>query len=619
MTQAKSPLRDAVHDFRASWKTLAITDIAYKIIAFVLLTSVVGIAFRIMLSVSGRNVLADEDILYFLLEPVGWICMIVVGALWLAIFAFEQTALMGILCAKIQGRNMGYVGALQFALSYSGPVLYVTARLMTFMLAAVAPFLVVAGIIYLLLLTQYDINYYLTEQPDVFIFALALGAIIVIAITFVILRLATGWFFALPLVLFEGVKASRALSISRERAQGQRLLLLQWIVGWALVSLLLSAFITTLVIGLGHLIVPAATGSLPLLAVMIGLTLILWTITNLLVNLFSTTTFAVMLFNLYRHYGNQGGFNIMQLGYEKPQPAKPGFRLTRGRLLIAAVTGIALSIAVGLGVMSGVRMEDHAVVIAHRGASAAAPENTMAAVKQAISDQADWVEIDVQETADDQVVVFHDSDFMKISNVDLKIWDATMVDLANIDIGSRFDARFKAERVPTLRQVLAASKGKIGVIIELKYYGHDHQLEQRVAEIVEAENMQAEIMIMSLKSDKVLKMKALRPMWKVGLLTSAALGDLANAKADFLAINAGLASRNFVRSAQKSGKEVFVWTVNDAPAMSTMIGRGIDGLITDEPNLARTVLQHRASMSPLGRLLLKLAGIVGVTPDVGEQ
>ena len=115
MIQAHSPLYDAIRDFKASWKTLAITDIAYKIIALVILTSVVGIAFRIMLSVSGRNILADEDILYFLLEPVGWICVIVVGALWLGIFALEQTALMAVLCAKIQGRHMGYVGALQFA------------------------------------------------------------------------------------------------------------------------------------------------------------------------------------------------------------------------------------------------------------------------------------------------------------------------------------------------------------------------------------------------------------------------------------------------------------------------------------------------------------------------
>ena len=62
--------------------------------------------------------------------------------------------------------------------------------------------------------------------------------------------------------------------------------------------------------------------------------------------------------------------------------------------------------------------------MAHRGASSLAPENTLAAVKQAIEDSSDWVEIDVQETADGEVVVMHDSDFMKQAGVDLKIWNA---------------------------------------------------------------------------------------------------------------------------------------------------------------------------------------------------
>ncbi|WP_221894791.1 hypothetical protein [Bathymodiolus japonicus methanotrophic gill symbiont] len=91
----------ASRDFRATWKTLLITDLFYKFISFLVFSSVVGIAFRTMLSLSGRAVLADEDILYFLLEPIGWVSVIVVGAISLGILAFEQTALMGVLQANI--------------------------------------------------------------------------------------------------------------------------------------------------------------------------------------------------------------------------------------------------------------------------------------------------------------------------------------------------------------------------------------------------------------------------------------------------------------------------------------------------------------------------------------
>ena len=121
---------------------------------------------------------------------------------------------------------------------------------------------------------------------------------------------------------------------------------------------------------------------------------------------------------------------------------------------------VILAIAIGFVSIRSVRLDDKAVIMAHRGASRAAPENTLAAVKQAIEDGADWVEIDVQETADGDVVVMHDSDFMKLADVDLKIWNATKADLEKIDIGSWFDPTFKDERVPKLQDVLTVCKGK---------------------------------------------------------------------------------------------------------------------------------------------------------------
>jgi glycerophosphoryl diester phosphodiesterase len=66
------------------------------------------------------------------------------------------------------------------------------------------------------------------------------------------------------------------------------------------------------------------------------------------------------------------------------------------------------------------------------------------------------------------------------------------------------------------------------------------------------------------------------------------------------------------------GKEVYVWTVNDAPTMSAMVSRGVDGIITDKPALARSVLKLRAALSPAERALLELAGILGVTPEIHE-
>lgn len=87
----------------------------------------------------------------------------------------------------------------------------------------------------------------------------------------------------------------------------------------------------------------------------------------------------------------------------------------------------------------------------------------------------------------------------------------------------------------------------------------------------------------------------------------------------FLAVYAGFANRELIRAAHRSKKDIYVWTVNDAPTMSAMISRGVDGLLTDKPALARSVLQQCARMSVLERLLLEVARLLGTVPEVAEQ
>jgi len=617
---SRPKLIDAVfNDFRRCWKQLFLADMVYKIVAFVVLTPLASLLFRALLATTGKTVLADQDILFFFLGPVGWLCFVGVGALWLGIVALEQAALMGVLCASQHQQRIGLVGALLFAKARGWSVIQVTARILAYTLLTMAPFLIAAGVVYITLLGKYDINYYLKERPPIFLTVLGIGGVLLVALTVVLLRFFTNWFFALPLVLFENVAPSIALRVSRERARDHRRVVLLWMVGWLLATIVFSAFTTTAVIWFGRFFVPRVSGSLGLLVVAIGVTMILWVVAGLAVNLLSTTSFAAMLYNLFLQRGSAGRIDLSQLNLAEIENENPRLKMTSRRLFVFCVIGITIAIAVGAVVMQSVRLEDHAEVVAHRGSSKSAPENTIAAVEKAIEDGAHWVEIDVQETADGEVVVFHDSDFMKLAGVNLKIWDATMADLKDLDVGSWFSAEFQDQRVPTLGEVLDECKGRVGVTIELKYYGHDEQLEQRVVDIVEKHDMVSSVEFMSLKVDAIKKMKSIRPDWKVGLLMSVSAGDLRRIGADFLAVNASFANRRFVQTAQSNGKRVYVWTVNDAVTMSTMIGRGVDGLITDKPALARSVLEQRAELSPPERLLMELAVIFGVVPEIGQQ
>lgn len=230
-----------------------------------------------------------------------------------------------------------------------------------------------------------------------------------------------------------------------------------------------------------------------------------------------------------------------------------------------------------MNLLERVKTEDRVEIIAHRGAAGARPENTMAAFEKAIEDQADWIELDVQETRDGAVIVAHDSDFMKLAGVDLKVWESDLEALSEIDIGGWFAPEYSDQRTPLLSDVLALARGRVKVLIELKYYGHDQHLEARVARIVDDLGMGDQVAVMSLKYAGIQNMQALRPDWSSGVLAATAVGNLAGLDGDFVAVSTAMAGPRLARSIHAAGKDLYVWTVNDPLEMSRMISMGRTG------------------------------------------
>jgi len=598
-------VRSVAGSLTASWRTPVAADLLYKLLAFVLLTPLFVALFRCLLMLAGQSVLSDVDIAVFFAGPFGWFCAIVLGAVWLAIAALEQASLLAILAGRAKGQKMGVIESLRFAAGHAPGVLRVTGKLLGWSLLAVAPFLLVAGGVYYWLLTEYDVNYYLNERPTEFRVAVALGVTLALVLTGILLRLYSGWFLAIPLILFDQVPPGSGLQASQRLVSGHRLRILTWLVMWLVIVLTVNVLLTAVVGATGCLLIPSSVGSLMVMATRVGLMLFVLVATSLFLNLLATISFSGILFHGYQQINSNSATAINSIIIDGGEGADLVF--TRFRLAAAGIIGILAASLIGYWSLDALHLQDEVQIMAHRGASQAAPENTMAAFRLAIADGADWIELDVQETADGEVVVLHDSDFMKLSANPLKIWDAKLDELAGIDIGTWFDPKFAGERVPTLAEVLRLCKDKVGVNIELKYYGHDQQLEQRVVEIVESEGMAEQIMVMSLKPEGVAKIKALRSEWKCGLLLSVYVGNLQKITADFLAVNGKFATRNFVNRAHKANKQVYVWTVNDTATMSQLMNRKVDGILTDRPELALQVLRQRSEMSTSERLLAELA------------
>lgn len=589
------------------------TDLVYKLISFALLTPATLLLLRWAMSRTGTLVVADTEIAtFFLTTRQGLLALIIVGACLIAITALEMTCLMAIGLAAANGRRLTVSEALGFAASRSLPALRLAANIVARLLAGLVPFAAAIGVVYWTLLRQHDINFYLSERPNEFWIAVSLAAVIVAVLAGVLLWTLARWALALPLVVFEDVSPRRALAESSTRSTGHRSTTIAALAVWAVLASALVALATWVPDLIGRTLAPGFSGSMQsLLAFVTGLVL-LWGALHLVTAVVNVSILSLVLLRLYRPVAAREAGSLLQLNRSTGGGLR---RLPNAVKIGGAIVLILATLGAVLLVANVARRNQEVEIIAHRGASAAAPENTLAAFRLGADLGADFVELDVQESADGEVVVVHDSDLMKAGGSPLKIWEASAAALRAVDIGSRKGPQFASERVPTLAETFALCKGRVRVIVELKSYGHSQRLEERVIEIVEAAGVENETIFMSLDHGMVRRLKQLRPAWTVGLLAAKAVGDLTSFGADFLAVQASVATRAFVRRAHRANQRVYVWTVNDPAWMFAAMANGVDGLITDRPEVARAAVDRRSAMSDPQRLLVALLVAMGAKAE----
>lgn len=233
-------------------------------------------------------------------------------------------------------------------------------------------------------------------------------------------------------------------------------------------------------------------------------------------------------------------------------------------------------------------------VMAHRGASTEAPENTMAAFQKAIDDMADYIELDVQLTNNGEVIVMHDSNAYRTTGVDANIVNMTYKEVKTLDAGSWFSDEYVGENVPSLKEVLELTQGKIKLNIELKPVDNGTALAKNTVRLIEKYNMVNDCVITSFSESALKAVKTYNQEIKVGYILSAAYGDFYDMKnVDFFSVNAAFLSKRTIDAIHNSGKQVYAWTVNNKEAIKNLTNKGVDGIITDNPVLARETIYSR--------------------------
>ena len=606
-----SLVRESLRDFRRTWPQLVLTDLLARILAVVIITPMVGLLGKLFLWRTATGVVTDEAIVSFLLHPYGMAALVVIVAVSIGVLFAETGQLMVIAFGAVEDRRVMWLDALNYAYRRVMALVRLAGEAFVRLLLISVPFLAAVGGIYWLLARTHDINYYLAQKPPEFKAAAFGIGILLTTLALIILRKIAGWLLALPMVLFERAGGRQALTASDALTYPHRWKLTAWLLGWIVFSALLSMAVTTVVGWLGGLAVSHHNSNLAILLIGLTLVILIAGIANLAVSVLSTVFFPLLVVRLYRSMAGPGEM--------RPAISTPGSLGARASVRVPGKLVLAVGIVAAFLAIVGVALAvddpdwvDPAQIIAHRGGAWVAPENTMAAFERGIKDGADYIELDVQENADGTVVVAHDRDFMRAAGASLEVWQATQEDLSDIDIGSSFAPEFADQRVPTLHQVLELARGRTGVFIELKYYGHNVSLEEKVVALVEETGMTDDIVIMSLDYDGVRAAAALRPGWTYGLLNAVAMGDLTRLDVDFLALTAKATTVPMIRRTHKRDMKIYPWTINDPVQMWVMMSRGADGIITDRVALANRVKALRAEVTPVGRFIIWIAAETGL-------
>jgi glycerophosphoryl diester phosphodiesterase len=244
-------------------------------------------------------------------------------------------------------------------------------------------------------------------------------------------------------------------------------------------------------------------------------------------------------------------------------------------------------------------------VIAHRGFSGRAPENTLAAIREAIAIGADMAEIDVTLSSDREIVVIHDQTLERTTDGSGQVSQYSLTDLQNLDAGSWFDTLFAGERIPTLEEVFATVKGKILLNIEIKSEAVERGITAKVVSAVHRHNMKDYVVISSFSPTALEEVHSLAPAFTTAVLYNSdihqgldAVDIVEELGASAFNIKRTRLTSTMMARCREHAIPVGIYTVNKKRHMRRMIKKGVGAVFTDHPDRLIKVLQKHAPPAP---------------------
>ncbi len=593
-----------------NFKTLLRFEILYKLASTLIFIPFFYFLFHQIVEITGYHYLTFENLFSFLRNPFTILFLILLLVIVTFCTLLDVSTVIIILDCSYQKKKISLKEAILLALKKSLRVFHFQNILLTFFLLFLIPFLhigISSSLISTVSVPEFILDYIHANPVLSFLYS-----ILLILLTFLLCRwLYTTHYFILEDQNFHQAKNS-SIQLSKKN---------HWKDLWTIFFMEIGIslfYLLVVIIGIFFIVVVSYTLGKFILLGNISITIV-WLILlfSIFVMMLLPTPISYACISALYYYHKEKKQEVMKhvKMNEKEFLQKNRFFQTIVAIVVVLVLigGTVLTDAIRNQKLSFQFEYDRNVeVTAHRGASFLYPENTMSAFRGAKELGTDWIELDVQQTKDHQLIVLHDTNLKRTTGVSKNTWEVTYEEIKDLDAGSFFHTQYQSERIPLLEEVfIFAKENHIKLNIELKPTGKEVDFEKQVVDLIRKYQLENSCVVTSQVYEVLEKVKQYYQAIQTVYVMSFAYGDILSLKAaDSFSIEASSITKTLVENIHAEGKEIYAWTVNTEESIQKMIQLNVDNIITDQITLAKDTISVQRPNSLLENYLEFLTNLL---------
>jgi len=592
-------LKQGLTLFRQHHRSLLALYLTFTGLSIAVFTPLITAAVSLLRPLTGDAAITTGGLVDFLASPGGMLWLLVTLLLAAVLIVLQLAGVTLIAAQPGTHSNRAAIRALA-GIGRRLPQLALLAIIQTLAHLFIAlPFLAAMGFAAHLLLNNFDPYLLNLERPPILWWFLGFCLLMLGAIVVANGTLFLRWILSIPALMLDQQTPMAALQQSARDTRGTHRETVG-LLSLGIVAVLAMPAVVTLVFdflaaSVFRLLPAKANLLLPVVILLVGSYLLV----SLALTFLASSALGTLIVARYKAIPGR------ELQWQQPPHARQDARTGR-RLWLLEVLVIALVLTQSVQVVSSLNQQDEVTITAHRGSAFKAPENTLSAINQAIEDGADYIEIDVQLTADGVPVLWHDQDMVRIFGKPDRIGDVRYDDIRHLDAGSWFGDHFVHERIATLEQAIQATRGQARLFVDLKPNRNERALVTAVVQSLQENNAVKGTILAAADWPSLELAKQMEPGLKTALLAQFVVGPLWQDRYDILALRLNRATPAAVARAHKAGNELHVWTVNQPSDMARFLDMGVDNIITDRPDVLAELMAERAGLSDGERLAMQI-------------